>query len=208
MTRSVSPLDHRLTSFYCDTAQIGKNCQRLKSEQQFAHMRASGYRVQIPGFSIQCSAQLQTKQLLIFSSRCFRKASFPSDRASLTKHPHPSAAELPEVPPQSSPLTHEARRIGDVCADFAIYLDEPLHAYLLDLVSCQGILQPVPQKDDERKAFPQLVRTCRWTGCLQTEVLCWVLEHNSSIDCPQGKNATTPTALAAAPEDSCVEPNC
>lgn len=109
---------------------------------------------------------------------------------------------------QPSVLTHEACRVGDVCADFAIYLDEPLHADLLDLISCQGILQPVPQEDDERKAFPQFVRACRWTGCLQTEAFCWVLKHNISFDCPQRKNATTPAALTAAPKDSSVEPNC
>lgn len=57
-------------------------------------------------------------------------------------------------------LTHEACRVGDVGADFAIYFDEPLHADLLDLISCQSILQPVAQKDDERKALPQLMWAC------------------------------------------------
>lgn len=47
------------------------------------------------------------------------------------------------------PLTHESGRVRDIGADLAVNLDEPLHADLLDLISGQGVLQPVPQKDDE-----------------------------------------------------------
>ena len=78
----------------------------------------------------------------------------------LQSFPPTGQHSCPRYPPQPSPLTHKACRVGDVCADFAIYLDEPLHADLLDLISCQGILQPVPQEDDEWKALPQLVRAC------------------------------------------------
>lgn len=56
-------------------------------------------------------------------------------------------------------LTHKSSRVGDVGADLAINLDKPLHADLLDLVSGQGVLEPVPQKDDEGQALPQLVGT-------------------------------------------------
>lgn len=56
-------------------------------------------------------------------------------------------------------LTHKSSRVGDVGADLAIDLDEPLHADLLDLVSGQRVLEPVPQEDDEGQALPQLVGT-------------------------------------------------
>ena len=56
-------------------------------------------------------------------------------------------------------LTHEPGGVGDVGADLAVDLDEPLHADLLDLVSGQGVLQPVPQEDDEGQALPQFVGT-------------------------------------------------
>lgn len=56
-------------------------------------------------------------------------------------------------------LTHESSRVGDVGADLAIDLDEPLHADLLHLISSQGILEAVPQEDDEGQALPQLVGT-------------------------------------------------
>lgn len=72
---------------------------------------------------------------------------------SICPNPHHLSQDL-------SPLTHEASRIGDVSADFAINLDEPLHADLLDLISCQGILESVPKENDEWKAFPQFVGTC------------------------------------------------
>ena len=68
-------------------------------------------------------------------------------------------------------LTHEASRIGNICADLAINLDEPLHADLLDLISCQGILQAVPQEDDERQAFPELVGPSGGTRSLGTQQL-------------------------------------
>ena len=46
-------------------------------------------------------------------------------------------------------LTHEPGGVGDVCADLAVDLDEPLHADLLDLISGKCVLQPVPKEDDE-----------------------------------------------------------
>lgn len=56
-------------------------------------------------------------------------------------------------------LTHESSGVGDISADLAVDLDEPLHADLLNLVPSQGILEAVPQKDDEGQALPQLVGT-------------------------------------------------
>lgn len=56
-------------------------------------------------------------------------------------------------------LTHEPSRVGDVGADLAVDLDEPLHADLLHLISGQGVLEAVPQEDDEGQALPQLVGT-------------------------------------------------
>lgn len=59
--------------------------------------------------------------------------------------------------------THEAGWIGDICADFAINLDEPLHCDLLDLICGQRILEPVSQENDQGKALSQFVRTLRWS---------------------------------------------
>lgn len=56
-------------------------------------------------------------------------------------------------------LTHEASGVGDISADLAIDLDEPLHADLLDLISGQSVLEAVPQEDDEGQALPQFVGT-------------------------------------------------
>ncbi len=56
-------------------------------------------------------------------------------------------------------LTHEASGVGDISADLAIDLDEPLHADLLDLISGQSVLETVPQEDDEGQALPQFVGT-------------------------------------------------
>lgn len=56
-------------------------------------------------------------------------------------------------------LTHKSSRVGDVGADLAVNLDEPLHADLLHLISSQSVLEAVPQEDDEGQALPQLVGT-------------------------------------------------
>lgn len=68
----------------------------------------------------------------------------------------------------SSPLTHESSRVGDVGADLAIDLDEPLHADLLHLVPSQGVLEAVPQENDEGQALPQLVGTGGRTRSLRS----------------------------------------
>ena len=47
--------------------------------------------------------------------------------------------------------------------DFAINLNEALHADLLHFITNQGILKPVPQENDQRQTFPQLVRASGWT---------------------------------------------
>lgn len=56
-------------------------------------------------------------------------------------------------------LTHESSGVGDVGADLAVDLDEPLHADLLHLIPSQGVLEAIPQEDDEGQALPQLVGT-------------------------------------------------
>lgn len=59
----------------------------------------------------------------------------------------------------SDPLTHESSGVGDVGADLAINLDEPLHADLLHLIPSQGVFEAVPQENDEGHALPQFVGT-------------------------------------------------
>ena len=57
---------------------------------------------------------------------------------------------------------HKARWVGHVGSDLAVDLNEPLHADLLYFVSREGVLQSVPQENDERETFSQLVGTGRW----------------------------------------------
>ena len=59
----------------------------------------------------------------------------------------------------TSELTHESSGVGDIGADLAVDLDEPLHADLLHLIPSQGVLEAIPQEDDEGQALPQLVGT-------------------------------------------------
>ena len=53
--------------------------------------------------------------------------------------------------------THESSRVGYVCADFLINLDETLFQDLLYFIIIHCILEPVPQEDNEREAFSELV---------------------------------------------------
>lgn len=53
---------------------------------------------------------------------------------------------------------HKSSRVGYVSPNFAINLNETLHADLLDFIASQGILKSVPQENDQRQTFPQLVR--------------------------------------------------
>lgn len=79
-------------------------------------------------------------------------------------------------------LTHESSGVSDVGADLAVDLDEPLHADLLDLIPSQGILEAVPQEDDEGQALPQLVGTGGGTRSLEKKSMmldqikfnCWI----------------------------------
>lgn len=64
-------------------------------------------------------------------------------------------------------LTHESSRVGDIGAHFAVDLDEPLHADLLHLIPRQGVLQTVPQEDDEGQTLPQFVGTGGGTRSLE-----------------------------------------
>lgn len=78
---------------------------------------------------------------------------------------------LGSIPPgpgvSGGPLTHESSGVGDVGADLAIDLDESLHADLLHLIPSQGVLEAVPQENDEGQALPQLVGTGGRTGSLE-----------------------------------------
>ena len=56
---------------------------------------------------------------------------------------------------------HEAGRVGHVGADLAVDLDVALHDNGLGLAVVERVLEPVPDKDDERHAFAQLVRAGR-----------------------------------------------
>lgn len=88
---------------------------------------------------------------------------------------------------------HEAGGVGGVSADFAIDFDETLHEDGVGLPRVEGILQtvihhqlsafsrsryhtlqfgiadsPVANKNDERQAISQLVRTRRWARSIRT----------------------------------------
>jgi len=58
---------------------------------------------------------------------------------------------------------HETSRILGISSDMSIDLDSPKHDNLLRLLVGEGILQSVPQNDDQWKGFPQLVRSSRWS---------------------------------------------
>lgn len=62
-------------------------------------------------------------------------------------------------------LTHESGRESGVGPDFAVHFNGSEHNDLCHLVVCEGILQPVPQNDDQRQRFPQLMRTSGRPGC-------------------------------------------
>lgn len=68
-------------------------------------------------------------------------------------------------------LTHESSGVGHIGADLAVDLDEPLHADLLNLIPSQGILEAVPQEDDEGQALPQLVGTGGRTRSLKEKYI-------------------------------------
>lgn len=63
-------------------------------------------------------------------------------------------------------LTHEAGRVGRVCADFSIDLDKPLADDGNNLASSQSILESVTEKNRKGKGFAELVRTRGWAGSL------------------------------------------
>lgn len=63
---------------------------------------------------------------------------------------------------------HEAGGVGDVGADLAVNLNEALHHDGLGLAVVEGILQPVADEDDQGHAVPELVRTGRGTGGVDT----------------------------------------
>jgi len=58
----------------------------------------------------------------------------------------------------------ETRRVGRICPDLAIDLDQTLHNNGGNLLAGQGILQPVAEENGEGEGFAELVGTWRWTG--------------------------------------------
>ena len=59
---------------------------------------------------------------------------------------------------------HEASGVGGVGANLAVDLDEALLDDGVDLPLGEGVLQPVPEEDDEGQALAGLVGTGRWLG--------------------------------------------
>ena len=53
---------------------------------------------------------------------------------------------------------HETSGIVDICANFAVNLDETLHADEVDLIASQGVLEAIADQDDQRKALAHAVR--------------------------------------------------
>ena len=64
--------------------------------------------------------------------------------------------------------TLKASGVGWVGADLAVDLDEALHDNREDFLAGQSVLQPVTEENGEREGFPELVRTGRGAGSLQT----------------------------------------
>jgi len=56
---------------------------------------------------------------------------------------------------------HETGRVGVVGTDASVHFDETLSEDLLDLGVRQGVLETIPQKERQRQALAQLVRTGR-----------------------------------------------
>jgi hypothetical protein len=59
---------------------------------------------------------------------------------------------------------HESSWVGGVSANLAIDLDEALLNDGSNLLLGEGVLQPVPQEDEEGQALAGLVGTSRWLG--------------------------------------------
>jgi hypothetical protein len=66
-------------------------------------------------------------------------------------------------------LTHEASREGGVSSNLVVHLDETLHQNVGNLLLGKGILQSVSEKNDERQALTELVRSSRGTRSLITK---------------------------------------
>lgn len=62
--------------------------------------------------------------------------------------------------------THEARRIGDVGANFAVNLNELLHYDVGNFSASEGVFETIAEQNDEGQALPKLVGTSRRTGSL------------------------------------------
>jgi len=62
--------------------------------------------------------------------------------------------------------THETRWVSFICPDLAINKDMSLHQNSKHFTACESILQPVTQNKNQRQAFPRLVGSRWWLGCL------------------------------------------
>jgi len=63
--------------------------------------------------------------------------------------------------------THETSRIRVIGADLVVNLDQALLNNCGDFTAVQCVLQPVSEKNGERKRFPELVRPGRRTRSLE-----------------------------------------
>lgn len=66
---------------------------------------------------------------------------------------------------------HEASGVGHVGADLAINLDETLHEDRSGLAVVERILEAIADEDDQGHALPELVRTGRRTGSIDSRQL-------------------------------------
>ena len=64
---------------------------------------------------------------------------------------------------------HETSGVVEVGADLTVNLDEPLLADEKGLLPGQGVLETVPQEDNQRETLPELVGTGRGMGSLKAK---------------------------------------
>jgi len=62
----------------------------------------------------------------------------------------------------------ETSWVSGISSDLSVDLDQALHDNSLDLACVEGILEAVTDKDNERQAVAELVRTSRWTRSVGT----------------------------------------
>lgn len=73
--------------------------------------------------------------------------------------------------------THEACGVGGIGPDLSIDLDQTLHNNRENLLSSQGVFQPVSEENGEGQGFTEFVRTGGGTGGLCNASIQFQLEH-------------------------------